>query len=340
MAESGLVPEENLGDIFRLRMLILRMRLYYLSTVKNTSPILRNLERAKMSTSTMTLIDFSQVVIASAMDYNRKTKESIDIDLLRHIALSTLIGLKNKTSAGSRDPECVLCLDNRNYWRKSVFPLYKANRASSREKDKFDWDAFYLALNQLKTELVESSPFKVLEVDTAEADDIISVMSRRYATSYKVVIVSSDHDFLQLQAQHQNISQFSPTHRKYLKLDHRGYNLFGHIVKGDSGDGIPNILSDDDVFISPSKRSKPITKKKLEEWFNAGGISSPEKFCTSLEMLQRFNRNRKLVDLTLIPEDLSQKISSTYESVEVQKHKFFDYLVKNRLKKILEAGNF
>lgn len=289
----------------------------------------------------MILFDTSQVIISAVTDYWRKTKEPVEIDLIRHIAIKTILGLKDKVLAGGDDlGDVVLCVDGRNYWRKSVFPLYKKSRSKSREKDSFDWVTFFNIFNQLKTEFKENLPLKLLEVETAEADDLISVLTRRYAPHEKVVIVSSDHDFIQLHAAHQNIYQFSPFHKKYLKIDHNEYSLFEHIVKGDPGDGIPNILTDDDVFMAPEKRSKPISKKKLSEWLSVGSVENPEKFCTSIKMLENFKRNRLLVDLTMIPSDLTQRIIEEYDSIEAPKNRLFNYLIEHRLKKIMERGKF
>ena len=289
----------------------------------------------------MILFDTSQVVISASTDYWRKTKEKIEIDLLRHIALNTILSVKDKVTSGRKNlGDVVLCVDGRDYWRKKVFPLYKKSRSVNREKDAFDWGTFFEAFNQLKDEFRENLPVKLIEVETAEADDLISVLARRHAPHEEVVVVSSDHDFIQLHAHHQNIHQFSPFHKKYLKINHNEYNLFEHIVKGDPGDGIPNILTDDDVFVTEGKRSKPISKKKLEEWSSTGGVEHPEKFCTSIEMLEKFRRNRLLVDLTKIPEDLTQRIVTEFDDTQKPMGRYFNYLIEHRLKKIMERGKF
>lgn len=281
------------------------------------------------------LVDFSQIVISSSVDYFSKTREEFDMNLLRHIALNTLLSLKDKLNKYS--DEVVLCMDGRNYWRKEIHPHYKANRKASQAKDKFKWDEFFQLFNQLKTEFKENLPYKCVEVERAEADDVISVLTRINAPHRPVVILSSDKDFLQLSSISSNVKQYSPLHKKF--LDASGYNLFEHVIKGDDNDGIPNIFSDPDTFMVEGKRQTPVRTTALKEWVKTG-FSQPEVFCKSTQDLERFEMNRRLIDLSLIPDDVVDSIVSAYNASTVDKTKLFSYLVKNRLKKILERANF
>lgn len=284
----------------------------------------------------MLLFDFSQIVISSSTDYYRKTGDQIEIELLRHISLNAILSLKNKLSKYS--DEVVLCFDGRNYWRKQIFPLYKKNRQELHEKDKFDWDLFYKSFNILKSEFQENLPYKSIEIFSAEADDIISVLAQLGVRDRKdVVIVSSDKDFLQLQRLSPKVKQYSPFMKKFISIDEAKYDLFEHIVRGDSGDGIPNILSDDDVFMISGKRSRPIRSKQLDEW-KAYGIAEADKFCNSVSMLEKLYRNQLLIDLMKIPETLFKEIEDRYVSIEPNSGNFFNYLTKNKLKKILQSG--
>ena len=286
----------------------------------------------------MILFDFSQIVVSAAVDYALKTGEEIDAGLLRHIALNNILTLKDKLNKYA--DEVVLCLDGRNYWRKEVFPHYKQNRKKSHEKDRFDWNGFYKHFNTIKQEFTENLPYKVVEVEGAEADDIIAVLCKVYGNQRDVVIVSSDKDFLQIQ---QNIAsrvkQYSPFHRKFLTPENKEYSLFEHIVRGDAGDGIPNILSDADVFMCDDKRSKPLRATRIKEW-EQYGVERPECFCSSETELDAFIRNRTLIDLRKIPDVVVTRIVDKYNSVKPNKMRLFNYLVKNKLNKILERANF
>jgi hypothetical protein len=286
----------------------------------------------------MILFDFSQIVIGAAIEYHSQTKDTIDTPLLRHIALNNILNLKDKLTSYS--DEIVLCLDGRKYWRKNVFPNYKQNRKKDQAKSKFDWDTFHVSFNEIKKEFSENLPYKVVEVEGAEADDVITVLCTIFGNQRDVVIVSSDKDFLQIPVNiASRVKQYSPYHKKFLDVKHNSYSLFEHVVKGDPGDGIPNIFSDDDVFLCEDKRSKPIRSKSIEEW-SKYGLDNPEGFCTSLEELEKFRRNRTLIDLRMIPKEVVDAISAAYHSAKTNGENTFNYLVKNRMKKILERGGF
>lgn len=286
----------------------------------------------------MILIDFSQIVISAAVEYHTRTKDLIDTPLLRHIALNSILSLKDKLRKYS--DEVILCLDGRGYWRKQIFPYYKQNRKKEQAKDKFDWKTFHEAFNAIKQEFSENLPYKVIEVEGAEADDIITVLCTIYGNQRDVVIASSDKDFLQIQLNiASRVKQYSPYHKKFLEADHNSYSLFEHVVKGDSGDGIPNIFSDDDVFLCDDKRSRPVRATSIEAWSKLG-LDNPEGFCTNLTELEKFRRNRTLIDLRMIPANMVDRIAVTYHSTQPHGDNTFNYLVKNKMKKILERCDF
>lgn len=286
----------------------------------------------------MILFDFSQIIISSAMEYRRSSTDPIDISLLRHISLNSILSIKEKLTKYS--DEIILCLDGRHYWRKEVFQYYKQNRKTSRDKADFNWDLFFEHFNQLKLEFKENLPYKVIEVEGAEADDIISTLCIEYAPYKSIVIVSSDKDFLQLQMNvSPKIQQYSPYHKKFLKADHNEYNLFEHIIKGDAGDGIGNIFSDDDVFISEGKRNKPISAANISKWAITG-LTQPEIFCRNADDLTRFNRNQTIIDLTKIPDNITNQIKTTYLETKTNGNNTFNYLLKNKMKRIIERAAF
>ncbi len=298
-----------------------------------------NLKRLTLSkklegVDNMILIDFSQVIFSEALDFHSKSNEQIEMPLLRHLALSKIMDLKNKFKKYS--DEIVICLDGQNYWRKQIFPYYKQQRKLQQEKTKFDWDSFFENFNQLKQEFKDNLPFKIIEVESAEADDIIAVLCFNFAKTKDIIIVSSDKDLLQLQAVYNlPIKQYLPYHEKFIDAKSQNYDLFTHIVKGDSSDGIPNILSDDDVFLQKDKRQKPISTKKLDEWRHFGDGTG--LFCESVEQLEKFNRNQKLIDMRFIPKEIEENIIDAYNNVQVNSN-LFDYMVKHRLRKLLEKG--
>lgn len=284
------------------------------------------------------LLDFSQIVISSAVDYFSNTKENISLSLLRHIALNNILSYKKKFKLSTDN--MIVCLDGRDYWRKNIFPFYKQNRKKDHEDSKFDWTQFFDNFNIIKHEIKTELPFKAIEVYGCEADDIMAILSKYMCPHQdKIIIVSSDKDLIQIQTNLCNKTvQWSPFHKKFITAETNNYHLFEHIIRGDGGDGIPNILSDDDVFLVKEKRMKAIKATNIMQWESNGGLLNPESFCTSETMLNNFKRNRTLIDLTQIPEEYISKIVKEFETFCPTKNQVFDYLVKHQLRKILQSG--
>ena len=278
----------------------------------------------------MIIFDFNQVAISNLMEQIGSSKTAVDESLVRHMILNTIRTYVKKFKA-EFGPNIIIACDNKKYWRREIFPYYKANRKKSRESSGHDWNSIFDCLNKIRDELREHSPYKVIEVDTAEADDIIAVLSIKHSANEKVMILSSDKDFAQLQ-KFPNVEQYSPILKKFIKEPLPSAQLKQLVIRGDKSDGIPNILSKDDTFVE-GVRQKPITEAKIINWMN----QKPEEFCTE-EMLRNYNRNEILIDLTRIPENLKQNIIDTYESSKGRtRQEFMNYMVANRLKNLIEV---
>ena len=280
----------------------------------------------------MILIDLNQVCIANILQEVKSIKK-IEPLLVKHMILSTLLFYRKKFNY--RYGELVICCDSKKSWRKDVFPFYKANRKANREKHPVDWNGIFEVINSLTDDLINHFPYSVIRVDQAEADDIIGTLAKNHYRDEKVMIISSDKDFLQLQ-KYFNVEQFSPTQKKMLvSKDPNGY-LREHIMKGDRGDGIPNFLSDDDTFVT-DKRSKKVLSTKLKAWVGL----DPYEFCNE-KMLRGYKRNEQLVDLRHTPVDIKQKIVDQYKEYEYnQRDKLLNYFIKNKLRNLTEhIGDF
>lgn len=286
----------------------------------------------------MILVDLSAVVITSVVEYYNRERESINDHTVRSIVLSQLLFYKKKF--GNEYGNMVICADSHNYWRKDIFPFYKMNRKKTRDKSKFDWDTFFPIFNKIKLEIKESLPYPFVEVDRMEADDSIAILAIRYSAHEKVMIISSDKDLIQVQLKtNGDVKQYSPAIKKLLTKDQNNYSLIEHYIKGDSSDGIPNIFSDDDVFLCDDKRQKPVSKKLVAE---AEGMKNPEYICSNAIALDKYKRNRELIDIDYIPEEYKSAIVSEYENelnkgvVSVRK-----YLIKTRMKNFMQRlGEF
>jgi hypothetical protein len=292
----------------------------------------------------MILIDYSQVALAAILTFQRELKgtESEVKNLIRHVTLSTIKSYKKKY--GKEYGDVVICCDGRKYWRKEFFEYYKGMRKSNREKSDLDWGLIFDTLSEMRTDLVKYFPYKVLHIDRAEADDIIAVMTKYVQEnelvqeglveeSQKILILSSDKDFKQLQL-YPNVKQWSPMQKKYVtatKQEIIEYKI-EHIVKGDAGDGVPNILSKDNVFME-GERQKPMSAKRLQEFFDNGFIA-----CKNDEERRNWHRNATLVDFDFIPEDVSKTIIDSYLNTKPtgDKMAIMQYLIDHKCRLLLD----
>tara|TARA_B100001079_G_scaffold259448_1_gene258623 strand:- start:1293 stop:2126 length:834 start_codon:yes stop_codon:yes gene_type:complete len=269
------------------------------------------------------LVDFSQIFIGSYMTSAKYG--DVSMDALRPTVLNTLRIYRNKFT--KEYGELILCCDDKNNWRKDIFPNYKAARKKVKTTTDTDWQDLYDKLNLLKSELTEWFPYKVLQAERAEADDIIAVLVG--IANERTLILSSDKDFIQLH--HFNVRQYSPIQKKFVEGDAK-WSLHEKLIKGDVGDGVPNIMSDDNVFIDDGRRQKPITKKKIEAWFDL----EPEMFCDN-EMLRNLNRNKQLIDLSEVPESICINITKQFNETQVgDRKRLLTYFVEHRLKNLTE----
>jgi len=277
----------------------------------------------------MIIVDLNQIMISNLMvQINGRNAVELSEDLVRHMVLNSLRGhYKRFRDYG----EMIIACDSGNVWRREVFPNYKASRKTTREKSGHDWTAIFEILNNIRSELKEHMPYKVIEVDTAEADDIIAVLVKKsYYTDQKVLILSGDKDFIQL---HNNrVKQYNPVLNKFVgQGETPSIYIKEHILKGDRSDGIPNVLSDDDVFVE-GRRQRPLTKKKIASWVDEIVMTFTE------EEQKNYDRNRKLIDLSLIPPELEAKIYNEFNEVKVaHRSKILNYFITRKLKTLIEV---
>jgi hypothetical protein len=285
----------------------------------------------------MILVDLNQVLLSGLMaQISNQKGVKLEEDLIRHMVLNIIrTHLRNfRKDYG----EVVLCADNRKYWRKEFFPFYKAGRKKTREKSDLDWHFIFDMLAKFKLELKENFPYKVLDVEGAEADDIIGVLAPIAVKNENVLIISSDGDFLQLQMYNNefnnpnSIKQYNPALKKFLISARPLDELKEKIIKGDKGDGIPNVLSTSDCFVR-DVRQTPITKGKLEKM-----MAEQYDNWTDDTAKTGFSRNQVLIDLRNIPEEIKTKILNSYEeTVPASKGKILDYFIANKLKNLMDV---
>ena len=252
-----------------------------------------------------------------------KRSSVLDEDYLRHMTLNTYRFYRNKF--GSKYGELVICNDSKNYWRKDIFPHYKHSRKAKIKDSDLDWSSIFNSMTKIREEVKEIFPYKSITVDRTEADDIISVICK-HTRSEKILIISSDKDFQQLH-RYENVDQYSPIRKDFLSCDDPEEFLTDHIIKGDTSDGIPNILSDDDVFLMQDKRQKPCGKKKI------GIIKENLSEWTGTD---KWKRNQSLIDLNSLPKQYESAILAEYDKEPVGKRSnMLNYFIQNKLKNLM-----
>tara|TARA_Y100000389_G_scaffold177982_1_gene190731 strand:+ start:81 stop:923 length:843 start_codon:yes stop_codon:yes gene_type:complete len=274
----------------------------------------------------MIIIDYSAIAVSNIVTQRLDIQE----DLIRHMILNSIRMYRSKFR--NKFGEVVMAGDAGNNWRYNEFPQYKAARKKTRKESKMDWKEAFRIINLVWEELGEHFPYKTVKIDGCEADDVIGVLveqTQEFGQHEPVIIISADKDFAQLQ-KYKNVSQFSPMTKKFIKEDHPRKQLLELVLKGDTADGVPNVLSDDNVFVNGGRQTplrKPIIEALMHDPSSQGET-----------VLRNIQRNRKLIDLESTPAALREKIIYSYDGQNKagNKGKVFPYLVDKRCRRLLE----
>jgi hypothetical protein len=276
----------------------------------------------------MILVDYSGIAISNIFTQKMDVSEH----LVRHMILNSLrmYNLKHRKEYG----QMVIACDGGS-WRKQIYPQYKAHRKANRDDSGLDWTEFFRILTLVRNEIAENFPYKVVHINNIEADDIIGTLTEKtqnFGQHEPVMIISSDKDFIQLQ-QYSNVKQFSPMTKSFIKEKDPVKYLFDHTVRGDSGDGIPNILSPDNTFVDKI-RQKPVSAKKVDAWY-----ASRSSLDTAMnqETYRNFQRNTALIDLSKVPQDKKDSIINTFDSVKPNSN-ILNYLISKRCTQLIECA--
>lgn len=289
----------------------------------------------------MVLLDLNQVILANLFQQLKQGDQTPDEGLLRHMILNSIRAYLKKFKADYG--ELVIACDDYKYWRRDVFPYYKANRKKSRDESTLDWDLIFKSLNKIRDELKEYFPYRIIQVPGAEADDIIASLVFEYGWNMgqRILILSGDKDFIQLH-EYPAVDQFSPIKKKWIKHTSPSTYLKEHIFKGDAGDGVPNVLSSDDCLVA-KKRQATITAQRLDAWMKDDTSADCITRAISKDMLERnAARNRQLIDMSEIPKHIQDAVVKSYEAqANKPKKDLFGYFIKNKLKNLMDAiGDF
>lgn len=284
----------------------------------------------------MILLDLSQVMISNIMVQVGSHTDAIQPDLVRHMVINTIRSLKTKY--GKEYGELVIACDDKKYWRREYFPPYKGNRKADREKSNIDWPVLFDTLNMIKQELKDHFPYRVIQVEGAEADDVIGSICMKYGTELnsdsKILILSGDKDFVQLQ-RFGNVTQVDPVRKKDITTTDPVKFLQHLVLAGDRGDGVPNVLSPDNCIIE-GQRQKPLRETKIDELLKADYDSLTE------EIKRNWKRNTMLIDLSCTPTTLQETILREFDAqADKSRDKMFNYFIQHKMKLLMESiGEF
>lgn len=243
----------------------------------------------------MIVIDYNPLVIASyfRIDEGWRNINSVSREFFRRVED---IESKFETIYG----KAIIVGDCGSSWRKQIYPAYKANRAKDGDET---WKEIGTILRELSS--IVKSKFPFFEFESLEADDIIGWFAR--SAKKPMLIISSDRDFLQLQA-NEHVKQYSTIQGKWVITNNPKEALLEKILRGDTSDNIPSITKElyklEPDNTQKKTRAKPITKKFIEE-FKKGVLYEKYK--------DRYEENRRLIDLSLTPETLLNEFIQKYK---------------------------
>ena len=276
----------------------------------------------------MILLDNSQIILANLFQ-SLKEQPTINEDFIRHMVLNSYRMLRKKFA--KEYGELVICHDSPNSWRKTYFPYYKQNRKDKQKSSEFDWDMIYQCMKNIRIEIEEVFPYRNMKIDGAEADDIIAILAMHNHLQEKIVIVSNDKDFQQLQM-FTNVKQYSIFKKEFLTCSNPKMFLYEHIIKGDASDGVPNILSVDSCIVDKDKRQSKITKKVIEDVLSCLNTVETSMYAKNWE------RNQTLIDFTSIPQELTDKILNLYNTQSNKNSgKILNYMIEHKLVNLIDS---
>jgi 5'-3' exonuclease len=264
------------------------------------------------------------------MQIGNHQNAQVDENMLRHMILNTL--RFNRQKFHKEFGELLITCDDKNYWRRQTFPYYKAGRKKARDASELDWNAIFTALNNIREELKVYFPYKVIQIESCEADDIIGTIVHKEGTllntGMPILVLSGDKDYVQLQ-KYANVKQYDPVRKRWIANSNPDQFLVEHILKGDPGDGVPNVLSADNSFVM-NIRQRPITQKRIQEWTDINKMDS--------EVKRNYMRNKALIDLSEVPASLKETILKEYQAENPKdRSQLLNYFIKNKLRNLTES---
>lgn len=172
-------------------------------------------------------------------------------------------------------------------WRHRHTTNYKSNRDSKPKIEPFVFDTIY---NSILPDLVLNKKINYVCVDNAEADDVIAWIHRALPDSKKIII-TNDNDYLQLHDENTELMNLQLKNIVQRGTGDAQKDLLLKILVGDASDNITGIMS--------NKRAMKLIHTSIEE---------VEKTVDEMGKREEYDRNRLLIDMKNIPDDIDTAI--------------------------------
>lgn len=241
--------------------------------------------------NTYILIDTSYIIFYrfyAILSWYKKAYVGVDLDIyskFKKKVIDTILELSKKYNTPFN--RIILCFDCplSSNWRKKIYPKYK----ETRKENKIITNAFQFFIENIEYELNKLGIISI-KIKSAEADDIIAILTQKLQTIFKIIIISSDKDFLQLLNKNTEIITLN---NKNLKYDINDLNLELKIIIGDKSDNISGCFKKCGIKTA----LKYIKEEKLPYLF----IKYPESY-------EIYKLNQKLIDFNFIPHNIKNDI--------------------------------
>lgn len=244
------------------------------------------------------LIDYNNLWISRAIEASIiDPLNSMNYRLFKSILIKSI----NKLLSTHQPNRAIVCLEGEHNWRKVYWTEYKSTRKNNRAHSLLNFSELFKVTDDLLESIQRSLPrIEMLKVPRAEADDLISVLTKVF--TYKgntVICASTDKDLYQLY-KYKGFRQWDINSNKFKEYiyDHR--DLITKIVTGDRGDNIPGLKRG----VGPKTALNLITSGKLESWLKEEGLESS------------FRLNQLLIDLDCIPADIKSSIERAISDLD------------------------
>jgi 5'-3' exonuclease len=286
------------------------------------------------------------------------------IGLALHVTFISIL----KAHRQHKPDHIIFALESRS-WRKDHTASYKANRKVTKDKmtvreaeeDKEFWQCY----EELTNWLNERTNSSVIKVEQAEADDIIARWIALHPSDTHVIL-SNDSDFHQLLAE--NVTMYNGLANHLITLegvfDDNGKQVIDKLTKKHKTVGDPKWIlfekcmrgdpTDNVMSACPGVRVKGTAKRvglteafadrdrkgwawnnlMLQRWVDHNG--------TEHRVLDRYDANRVLIDLTAQPTDIRDKIDAALMAVTPRENRqigtqLIKFCAKFELNKISES---